>query len=173
MRARARDQQLAPPKRTSRWSVPAWRPAEARRDPPRRADPPRQSEEQPAPTHHLFDGSDRPDADSLQRRQSRARSMDSTSTPSAPQEADSGAAPWRLQSLLIRGGRALDVHVSLVAGGGQGPTPIMAEVRISAPEQSEERNTAVEAADRSGAAPESVGSKRAAPEQGSSDRPMK
>jgi hypothetical protein len=97
---------------------------EARRDPPRRADPLRRSEELPTPSCHLFDASDRPNADSLQRRRSQATSTDSVSTPSAPQEADSGAALRRLQSLIIRGGGALDVQVSLAAGGGQGqPRP--------------------------------------------------
>jgi hypothetical protein len=89
--------------------------------------------------------------------------------PSAPQVVDSGAAPRCLQSLLIRGGGAPDVHVSLVTGGGQGPTPAIAEAGGSTPEQSGER-VAVEAADRSGAAPELVGSKCAAPEQSSSGR---
>jgi hypothetical protein len=40
---------------------------------------------------------------------------------------DSGAALWRLQSLLIRGGGAPDVHVSLVLGGGQGLAPVVVE----------------------------------------------
>jgi hypothetical protein len=115
---------------------------EARRDPPRQDDPPR-----------LFDDSDRPDADSLQRRRSRARSTDSVSTPSAPQEADSDTAPRCLQSLLIRGSGALDVHVSLATGGGQGPTLAVAEVGRSAPKQSGERSAAVKAVTRSGAAP--------------------
>jgi hypothetical protein len=101
---------------------------EAQRDPPRQADPLRQSEERQAPTHHLFDDSDRPNTDSLQRRRSRARSTDSTSTSSTPQKADSGAAPRCLQSLLIEGGRAPDVHISLVADGGQRPTSTVAEV---------------------------------------------
>jgi hypothetical protein len=52
---------------------------------------------------------------------------------SAPQEVDSSAAPRRLKSLLIRGGGALDVYISLVAGGGQGPTPAVAEAEGSAP----------------------------------------
>jgi hypothetical protein len=145
----------------------------ARRDPPRRADPLRRSEERPAPTHYLFDGSDRLDADSLQRRRSRARSADSTLTPSASQEGDSGAAPRRLQSLLIRGGGAPDFLVSLVAGGGEGPTPTVADVGRSAPKQSGERSATSKAAGRSGATPGSVGAKRAAPEQGSSGRSVK
>jgi hypothetical protein len=74
---------------------------------------------------------------------------------------------------VIRGDGAPDVHVSLVAGGGQGPTPAVAEAGGSAPEQAAERVVATETADQSGAAPESAGSKRAAPEQGLSGRPMK
>jgi hypothetical protein len=66
---------------------------EARRDPPSRADPPRWSEDRQAPSRHLFDGSDRPDVDSLQRRRSRARSTGSASTLSTSQEADSNATP--------------------------------------------------------------------------------
>jgi hypothetical protein len=102
--------------------------------PPRQADPPRRLEERPTPVRPLFDGSDHPDSNSLQRRQSRARSIDSASAPSALHEVDSSVAPRRLQSLLIRGGGAPDVHVSLVAGGGQGSTPAVAEVEGSAPE---------------------------------------
>jgi hypothetical protein len=108
---------------------------EARRDPPRRDDLQRRSEEWAAPSRHLFDGSDRPDSDSLQRRPSRARSTSSALTLSAPQEADPGAAPRRFQSLIIRGGGALDVQVSLTAGRGQGPSLSAAEVRRTIPEQ--------------------------------------
>jgi hypothetical protein len=90
------------------------------RAPPRQADPLRRSEERTASVRQLFDGSDRLDSNSLQRHRSRARSTDSASTPSAPQEVDSGAAPWCLRSLLIRGGGELDVHVSLVIGGAKG-----------------------------------------------------
>jgi hypothetical protein len=146
---------------------------EVRRDPPHRADPPRRSEEWPAPSRHLFDGSDHLDADSLQRRRSRARSAGPTSTSSASQQAVSNAAPRRLQSLLIWDGGAPDVNVTLVAVGGQGPTPAVAEVGRSAPEKSGERNAVVEAAGQSVAAPESVGTKRATPEQGSSSRLVK
>jgi hypothetical protein len=128
---------------------------EAQRAPPRQVEPPRQSEERPAPARQLFDGYDCPDSDSLQRRRSRARSTDSASTLSAPQEADSGAAPRRLQSLLIRGGGAPDVQISLVIGGGQGSALALAEVGGPAPEQLMERSTAVEAVSRSGAAPPS------------------
>jgi hypothetical protein len=46
---------------------------------------------------------------------------------SAPQAAKPGAAPQRLQSLLIRGGGAPDVHVSLVTSDGHGPIPAVAE----------------------------------------------
>jgi hypothetical protein len=155
---------------------------ESQRTAPRQDDPPRMSEERPASARQLYDGSDRPDSDSLQRRRSQGKLSDSVSTPSVPQAAKSGAAPRRLQSLLIRGGGAPDVHVSLVVGGGQGPTPAVAGGEGSAPKRTGERVAAVEAADRSGAAPESVGLKRvapeqglkrAAPEQGSSDRLVK
>jgi hypothetical protein len=44
---------------------------------PRQAEPPRRSEERPTPARQLYDGSDHPDFDSLQRRRSRAKSMDS------------------------------------------------------------------------------------------------
>jgi hypothetical protein len=101
------------------------------------------------------------------------KSLDSASTQSAPQAAKPGAAPRRLQSLLIRGSRAPDVHVSLVADGGHGQTPTVAEVGGSTPEQAGERVAFAEAADRSGTAPESAGLKRAVPEQGSSGRPVK
>jgi hypothetical protein len=91
---------------------------------------------------------------------------------------ESGAATRRLKSLHIRGSEAPDVYVSLITGGGQGPTPTIVGVGGSASERSGERLAAVEAADRSRAAPESVGlksaapklgSKHVAPEQGSSD----
>jgi hypothetical protein len=90
-----------------------------------------------------------------------------------PQKEDSGAVPWCLQSLIIRGGGAPDVQISLTAGEGQGPTPTVLEVRRTAPEQSGECSAAIMATDRSGAAPELVGTKREAPEQGSSGRPVK
>jgi hypothetical protein len=45
---------------------------------------------------------------------------------------------------------------------GQGSTPVVAEVRGSAPERSGEHSVAVDAADRSGAAPELAGPKRVA-----------
>jgi hypothetical protein len=97
--------------------------------------------------------------------------------------AEPSTAPRRLQLLLIRGGRAPNVHVSLVAGGGHSPTLTVAEAGGSAPEREGESVAVIGAASRSGAAPEMVGSKRAAPEpagskreapeQGSSDRLMK
>jgi hypothetical protein len=146
---------------------------EERRDSPRRADPLRRSEERPTPSRHLFDGPDRPDANSLQRHKSWVRSTGSASTPSTPQEEDSDTAPRRLQSLFIRGGGAPDVHVSLIAGGGQRSTLVVMAVGRSAPKQSGERSVVVEAEGRSVAAPESVGTKRAAPEQGSSGGPVK
>jgi hypothetical protein len=145
---------------------------EAWRDLPRRVDPPRWSEERTTPSRHLFDGSDRLDSDSLQRLRSRARSTGSTLTSSAPQDADSGAAPWRLQSLIIRGGGAPNVQVSLAVGKGQGLTTAVAEVGRSAPEQPGEHSAVVEVASRSGASPELVGTKCAAPERGSSGRPV-
>jgi hypothetical protein len=103
--------------------------------------------------------------------------------PSTLEEADSGAASRCLQSLIIRGGEALYVQVSLPASGGQGPTSIMAEVGRIAPEMPGERSTAIvlagksgpapESAERQGPASESVGAKRAVLEHGSSDRPAK
>jgi hypothetical protein len=75
--------------------------SEARRDPPHQADLPKRSEEQVTPCRHIFNGSNRPDSDSLQRRPSWVKSTGSASTPSAPQEVDSGVAPRRLQSLII------------------------------------------------------------------------
>jgi hypothetical protein len=85
--------------------------SESQRTTPLHADPPRRSEERPAPARQLYDGSDRPDSDSLQRHRSWGQSTNSASTPSAPQAVESGAAPRRLQSLLNRGGGAPDVHV--------------------------------------------------------------
>jgi hypothetical protein len=157
--------------------------SEPQRSAPRQVDPPRRSEEQPTTARLLYDGSDRPDSDSLQRRRSRGRSSDSASTPSAPPVAEPSAAPRRLQSLLIRGGGASDVHVSLVTSGGHSPTPAVAEVGGTAPEPMGESVATVEAVGRSEAAPEmtgsqcatpkSVGLKRATPQQGMSDRPVK
>jgi hypothetical protein len=92
------------------------------------------------------------------------------------------APPWRLQSLLIRGGGAPEVHMSLVAGGGQGSSPAVVGDGGSVPERTREKVAAIEAAGRSGAALETVGSRRAAPDQGLkcaapelglSDRPVK
>jgi hypothetical protein len=89
-------------------------------------------EHEPSP-HHFFNGSDRPDADSLHRRSSRARSMTPMSTLGALQGADTSAAPRHLQSLVIRGGGAPDVHVPLSTGGGQGPASDAAEVGRTVP----------------------------------------
>jgi hypothetical protein len=52
--------------------------SEPQRTTPRQADPDplRRLEERPASTRQLYDGSDRPDSDSLQRRRSRAKSTD-------------------------------------------------------------------------------------------------
>jgi hypothetical protein len=141
--------------------------SEPRKPTPRRVDPPRRSVERLPSVHQIYDGSDRPDSDSLQRHRSRGRSSDSTSTLSVPPVVEPSAAPWRLQSLLIRGGGAPEVHVSLVAGGGQGLPPTVVEVGGSAPERAREKVSAIEAAGQSGAAPESAGPRRAAPEQGS------
>jgi hypothetical protein len=76
----------------------------------------------------LYNDSDRPDSDSLQRRRSRGRSSDSGTMPSMPPVAEPSAAPRRLQSLLIRGGGAPDVHMSLIAGESQGPALIAVEM---------------------------------------------
>jgi hypothetical protein len=51
---------------------------------PCQADPPRRSEEQSVYVRQLYDSSDRPDSNSLQRRQSRGMSSDLASTPSVP-----------------------------------------------------------------------------------------
>jgi hypothetical protein len=59
----------------------------------RQVDPPRRSEERPMSARPLYDGSDCPDSDSLQRRRSRGRSSDSASTPSAPPVSEPSAAP--------------------------------------------------------------------------------
>jgi hypothetical protein len=66
--------------------------SESQRAAPSQADPPRQSEERPALVRQLFDGSDHPDSDSLQRHRSRAKSTDSASTPSTLQVVDSRTA---------------------------------------------------------------------------------
>jgi hypothetical protein len=105
------------------------------RSAPRQIDPPRRSEEHSVPVRQLYDGSDRPDSDSLQRRRSRGRSSDSMLTPSAVQVAEPSAAPLCLQLLLIRGGGAPDVHVPLIAGGGHGPSPSIAEAGGTTPSE--------------------------------------
>jgi hypothetical protein len=147
--------------------------SEPQRSAPRQPNLPRRSEERPASTCQLYDGSDRPDSDSLQRCRSWGKTSDSVPTPSMPPAASSDAAPQRLQSLLIWGGGASDVHVSLVVGRGQGSTPAVVEARGSAPKRVEERAAAVEAVGRSGAAPELASLKRATPEQGLSGCPAK
>jgi hypothetical protein len=101
MWARARDKQLALPERTSGRSALAWRPVgrapPSRREPrPAKLTPPRRSEQRSAPVCQLYDGSDRPNSDSLQRRRSRGKSTDSARSPSAPRAVESGAAPWRM-----------------------------------------------------------------------------
>jgi hypothetical protein len=125
---------------------------EPRRPAPRQVDHPRRSEGRLSSARQLYDGSERPDSDSLQRRRSRGRSSNSASTPNVPLPAEPSAAPRRLQSLLIRGGGAPDVHVSLVPGGGHGPTPAVVEAGGSAPEHTRESVTAIEAVGRGGAA---------------------
>jgi hypothetical protein len=70
--------------------------SESQRPVPRPGDPPRRSEERPTSARQLYDGSDHPDSDSLQRRRSQGRSSDSASTPSAPLVAEPSAAPRRL-----------------------------------------------------------------------------
>jgi hypothetical protein len=70
----------------------------------------------------LYDGSDRPDSDSLERHRSRGRSSDSVSTPSAPPTAEPSAAPRCLQSLLIQGGGAQMFMCPLSQEGAMGQT---------------------------------------------------
>jgi hypothetical protein len=92
---------------------------ESQRAPPRQADLPRRSEERPARVRQLFDGSDRPDSGSLQRRRSRARSTNSTSSPSAPQEVYSGARLAASAIIAYPGRRSLEC--SRFPRGWQGP----------------------------------------------------
>jgi hypothetical protein len=155
---------------------------ESQRSAPRQADPLRRSEETPSSARHIYYGSERPNSDSLQRHRSRGRLLDLASTLIVPPVAEPSAAPRRLQLLLIRGGGAPEVHVSLVSSGGPGSSPASVEAGGSAPERAREGAAATEAASRSGAAPMTVGpqravpkqgSKRAAPELGLSDRPVK
>jgi hypothetical protein len=134
------------------------------RSAPRQIDPPRRSEEHSVPVLQLYDGSDRPDSDSLQRRRSRGRSSDSMSTPSVVPVTEPSAAPRRLQSLLIRGGGAPDVHVPLIVGGGHGPSLAIAEAGGTTHERMGENVAVVEAADRSREAPETVDSSCVVPE---------
>jgi hypothetical protein len=53
--------------------------------------------------------------------------------------------------------------VSLVTGGGHGPTPAVAEAGGSAPERTRVSATAIDAAGRGGVAPEMEGPRRVAP----------
>jgi hypothetical protein len=85
-------------------------------------DPRRRSVERSASVRQIYYGSDRPDSDSLQRRRSRGRSSYLASMPSAEPVVEPSAAPRRLQSLLIWGGGAPDVHVPLITSGGHGLT---------------------------------------------------
>jgi hypothetical protein len=98
-------------------------------------DPRRRSVERSASVRQIYDGSDRPDSNSLQRRRSRGRSSYFASTPSAEPVVEPSAAPRRLQSLLIWGGGPPDVHVPLIAGGGHGLTSAVAEAGGTAPER--------------------------------------
>jgi hypothetical protein len=117
------DQQAARPRvAPSRTGAP-----ESQRAPPHQADPPRQSEERPAPVRQLFDGSDCPDSDSLQRRRSRARSTDSASTLSVPQEDISSTAPGACNHYLSGAvePRMFTYPSSLAGGKGQSrPTEV-------------------------------------------------
>jgi hypothetical protein len=126
---------------------------EGQRDLPRRDDPPRWPVEHEPSPHHLFDSSDRQDADSLQRRSLRARSTMPASTPSVPQGASTSIPSQSLQSLVIRGGGALDVHVPLSVSGSQGPASNAAEVGRTAPVQLGVRSTIPEPQGRSGQTP--------------------
>jgi hypothetical protein len=108
---------------------------EPQRSVPRQIDPPRRSEERSVSVRQIYDGWDRPDSDSLQRRRSRGRSSDSASTPGAAPVVEPSTTPRCLQSLLIRGGGAPDVHVPLIASGVHGLTPVVAEARGTAPER--------------------------------------
>jgi hypothetical protein len=90
--------------------------------------------------------------------------------------------PRGAYSRCLSGVAGPDVHVPLVADGGHGPNPAIAEAGGTAPEQTGENVAAVEAAGRSGEAPKTTGSrrvipkqgsKRAAPEQGISDHLVK
>jgi hypothetical protein len=136
MWARARDKLPAKPEWTSGWSALTWRPA-GRAPPscrePRLAKltPPRQSEERSTPVLQLYDGSDRPDSDSLQRRRLRAKSTDSRRCRGCCRR-------W----ILAPPRDACSRYLFGVAGPrrscfrGQGPTPTVAEAGGSAPERS-------------------------------------
>jgi hypothetical protein len=68
--------------------------------------------------------------------------------PSAPLVVEPSAAPWRLQLLLIKGGGAPDVHMSLVAGESHSPAPATVGARVSTPERMGESAATAEAAAR-------------------------
>jgi hypothetical protein len=138
---------------------PAERALPSRRDPRSiKSIPPRRSEERSVSVHQIYDGSDCPDFDSLQRCRLRGRSSYSVSTPSAAPVAEPSSAQRCLQSLLIWGGGAPDFHVPLIAGGGHGPTPAIAEAGGTAPERMGESVATVEAT-------KTVDSRRVVPEQ--------
>jgi hypothetical protein len=157
--------------------------SDGRTDLPRRDDPPRRPMEHEPSPRHLFDDSDHLDADSQQRRTSRERSTTPALTLSASQGEDTSATPWCLHSLVIRGGRAQDGHVSLSTDGSQGSSSDVVEVGRTVPESPRERSVALDSAGTSGLAPESAecrgsaselaGAKRSAPKQGSLDQPVK
>jgi hypothetical protein len=66
--------------------------SESQKAAPRQAHPPRRSEERPAPVRLLYDSSDRPDSDSLQRR----RSPDEVDGLGIDAECAAGGGFWRL-----------------------------------------------------------------------------
>jgi hypothetical protein len=97
-------------------------------EPPRsvpcQIDRPRRSEERSVPVRQLYDGSDCPDFDSMQRSRSRGRSSDSMSTSSAVPVAEPSVFPRCLQSLLIRGrGPLMFMYPSSWAGASVHPRP--------------------------------------------------
>jgi hypothetical protein len=145
--------------------------SEPRRPVPHQADPLRRSEEKPPSAHQIYDGSERLDSDSLRRRRSRRRSSDSTTTPSVPPVAEPSAAPRCLKSLLIRGSGALEVHVSLVTGGAQGPPPAVVEVGGSASERAREKAAAIEASVKVDQPPSRRGRGALPPSRGRSAQP--
>jgi hypothetical protein len=110
-------------------------------------------EHEPSP-HHLYDGSDRPDSNSLKMRSSsKARLTLPVSARSAPQGGDSNIPPWCLQSLIIQSGGAPAVQVPLSAGGSQGPASDATEVGRTAPEPPRDRGAALESVGKGWPAP--------------------